>query len=632
MPIFSANHPPTYPMSNGTLRQGVELILGGVQKPIIKDCPWFYDYPALRAIFNVIYRSLGYVDEHAERTVMTQKSVILKAVVQACQCQEVQTIQINYPNSDHPTTFELWQDVKGRLLLRRPGEISGQIIEKDLLSADLENMKSEALRAYIQCEKEAGRVVDLSSTDLSGFNLDGIEFTGMKIRAEDLAAIARLGRPIKLVDFEVEGEAPADLRYLEARISKSQALYLINAGVDKRIMIAQYLQTEHELSHTNIDLGGFDLRGLALQDFDFRGANFSKTIIGDAADNLTPQARQASVIVDANIVRAQLDYPISELFGTYFFDDVILSNWPDFIDPPTDFQQVTQQQWAFFAKRLDVTHERGVVLRGIKAENLRLYNGKIFFLNRNTCCTKSTVLRAAPIDPLTFLPAQLLDNLKEDCAEYQGSELQAERIAQVCKKLDQFATLITAMQIFGYSSEEGDYSLKGIEAYWVKHCPEWSVKRLFFLFLQKPFHYSLAVPMSDCIGKLNIDDRVQPVVPAPDPAPVPADDVQNGIRLIPSSEPIASDTMKVIQQYFAEQASPPVIQSNGATDYALPPLETFHLISVEINPEVPTVEPSSEPQIKAPGGKSGITVLSQKELFNTRKEAGLFGLSQLVSR
>ena len=614
MPTVSPNSASYRQMSNATFRQGLESILNGTARPIIKECKYFHYLPVLNKIFFAIYRCLGVGDEHAERVVNSQKGEILKCMLKAFQSHEVQTIQINYPNSNDPTQFGFCQDSEGRLvLLHRSIDNHDQIIEQDLLDIDVEKTKSECLHAYIQSERDVGRVVDLSDIDLSRFNLDNIAFTGMKIRAEDLSALANLGRPVNLVNVQVEGTVPAEMRYLDVRIDKAQTLHLIQAGVDKRMMIAQYLRTEHESSHTNIDLRGFDLRGLNLEDFDFRGVDFSQTIIGKAADGLTPQARQESVIVDHNIVLSQLDFSQRELFKVYFGEKILLDDLPDCLEGPMKFQEPTMQQYLSFVKKIDAIHSRNVYLRALKPENLRFYNGKIFFLNKNTCCTKSGVLTATPIDPHSILPADLMVILAPELADFLKSRQGSEREAEVWKKLDQYATFVIATRILRDPPEYGGDTPERIKEFWDERLPDGFLKPELLRFLEHPFSNDLLDPMHTYFETLGISEMVRSELPAVRAASV--EDGWRGIRLMPSWPLSNSPLLAEYWNFHAEQVAPPFIQNKVDSVQKNEPAQPAQPVAVASIPDQAAAAPSV-PSIPSPKFFEGIPTVSREQRDN----------------
>ncbi len=299
MPTYFSGSLHSYYTSPRILKAGLESVLSGGRISDLK-CPVFFPYnPLLQQLFGWLYRQYVGLDDRAAQILEENASKIFWAILKAdrevmdrrifIEPDEIEWKESNetirqgqrltivegtvqdFDDVAHPdiTPFRLLCDGDHISLIQLYNDLRvGVEREQCEMKVWWNELKNACLGAYIDAENRAGRVADLSEFDLNSMCVEGIDFSGTRLKATQFGRLVLTRREFNFRGVQLtdrDGTAGlGDLYFIHCMLDKPLALQLIARGADSRMVFMQYLKTEQMLGHTGITLSGFDIASLRL--------------------------------------------------------------------------------------------------------------------------------------------------------------------------------------------------------------------------------------------------------------------------------------------------------------------------------------------------------------------------------
>jgi len=456
MPTVQPSLPPNYAVSAALLKKNIESVARGEGLTVL-HAPVWCQLSFLQWLVDSIYRLVNGIDDVTEKIIRDSMPAIAKSILLASefpaqnsdsssrQARAGRIIKLNSGGSE--LAFQV-SCINGVIKLDQLYHSSNTAVVRDSETLDipLAQLKKECLQFYVQSEHDAGRVADLSDIDLNQIDTDGIPFQGAKIRASFVQTLADSGKRFSFNNTELTGNiGQIELNPEHMSVDKFSALQLIRAGADRQQVILSYINAEQFSGNKNIDMTGFDLTGVHLTGVDLQNVNFrqaypSERVIGEG------QKYTAGPIYDNNIFNALLDPKVRTLLEAHKENQIVLNALPAALKSEHDPREYCIAHFADFAQRIDQLHQKKIVLQDLNPKTIRLFAGKLFFVNNNTVRQAGQLRDRSGLARNKRLPVEMV----ETGITSLSTSTDAVKLDIKC---DQYSFLITLMELNSFDPD-----------------------------------------------------------------------------------------------------------------------------------------------------------------------------------
>ena len=471
--LVTATH--RFYISPTILKNALDSVIRGGKLSDLASPVFFPDSPILQKLFEQFYRWVYAMDDNAVKILKDNTSHILKSILTANPEKMARLIDLDRGNEYDGWGRESSEQIRqGRCFIIYEGQFVGNddkiyegvttfkmdCTQETVIFAQSENqtspneercrcvlelplrlLKKVCLRAYIEAEHDAGKIADLSEIDLSAIDTDGLEFNHTRFNAAFLVELAKRNSPLNLHGAQLVGSADlSQVRFSQIAIDQPLARQLIQNGADRRCIIEACLASARGSSEPHIELSGFDLRGLDLDGLDLRQVNFRHA----STHKLTAaQEKLPGVLFDDNLLDAKLEQSFRDLLWRERAGSILLQQLPAGFCTPHRCSEFTLAQFKTFAADLDELHQQKKVLRNLQRATLRLFNGRIYFIDEDAVAVAGDLDRHNHVTHTPGVPILRMENAMR-IARFNGSsdtEIYDYRH-------DQYCFFTTLMQIF----------------------------------------------------------------------------------------------------------------------------------------------------------------------------------------